>query len=361
MSEINRLHDEAMDFAAFAFRERARGNAEKAHEFFERALEYEVAAIDALGEEYIEPTYSVLHRSAATLALDCKRYRKAEQLAAKALAQEPPGEIAVELRDVLKRAALKRGYLDYPASQPARLTFDGKPVVGQYGVAAGFSAKALAAFEKAVASVGASQDGYRGWMGRIPNRNAYNLLITGIAQGSFGFEFEGVSSGETNIPQRSKASTAVETVKRVLKASVETEDDHELADLLGDFNQRAIKDVYEFLEIVAKNEAVCALESGEDEIRFRDTEQVRRSAERLSRIESEEVVELIGQFKGFLPYRSRIEFLVDETRELINVTARRQIVEFAERNLNRPVIVTARRRQIGTARPHYTFLDIREW
>ena len=104
MSEINRLHDEAMDFAAFAFRERARGNAEKAHEFFEQALDYEVAAIDALGEEYIEPTYSVLHRSAATLALDCKRYRKAEQLAAKALAQEPPGEIAAELRDVLAQS-----------------------------------------------------------------------------------------------------------------------------------------------------------------------------------------------------------------------------------------------------------------
>ena len=107
MSEINRLHDTAMDFAAFAFRERARGNAEKASEFFEQALEYEVAAIDAL-DEYVEPTYSVLHRSAATLALDCKQYRNAEQLAAKALAQEPPGEIAEELRDVLEQANFQR-------------------------------------------------------------------------------------------------------------------------------------------------------------------------------------------------------------------------------------------------------------
>ena len=104
MSAINDFHHEAMDFAALAFMERARGNAKKAHEFFEQALKYEVAAIDALGEEYIEPTYSVLHRSAATLALDCKQYRRAEQLAAKALAQEPPGEIAVELRDVLAQS-----------------------------------------------------------------------------------------------------------------------------------------------------------------------------------------------------------------------------------------------------------------
>lgn len=107
MSAINDFHHEAMDFAALAFMERARGNAEKAIEFFEQALEYEVAAIDAL-DEYIEPTYSVLHRSAATLALDCKQYRKAEQLAAKALAQDPPGEIAEELRDVLEQANFSR-------------------------------------------------------------------------------------------------------------------------------------------------------------------------------------------------------------------------------------------------------------
>ena len=67
---------------------------------FQQALEHELAAIDAL-EEYIEPTYSVLHRSAATLALDCNDLRKAEQLAAKALAKEPPDFVADELRDVL--------------------------------------------------------------------------------------------------------------------------------------------------------------------------------------------------------------------------------------------------------------------
>ena len=118
MSEINRLHDTAMDFAALGLMEHARGNAEKAAEFFEQALEYEVAAIDAL-DRYIEPTYSVLHRSAATLALDCKRYRKAEQLAARALAQEPPGEIAAELRDVLAQSlAHLRGEVNGVVGEP---------------------------------------------------------------------------------------------------------------------------------------------------------------------------------------------------------------------------------------------------
>ena len=129
MSEINRLHDAAMDFAAFAFRERARGNTDKASKFFASALEHELAAIDTL-DEYIEPTYSVLHRSAATLALDCKQYRKAEQLAAKALAQEPPGEIAAELRDVLAQSLVHlRGEVNGVAAESAGLHIAEKPAM----------------------------------------------------------------------------------------------------------------------------------------------------------------------------------------------------------------------------------------
>ena len=252
MSEINRLHDRAMDLTALAFMERARGNAEKASELFESALECELAAIEAL-DEYIEPTFSVLHRSAATLALDCNQYRVAERLAAKALGQEPPAEIAEELRDVLEQAQISfRRRLTYPnflRAAPARLTFGGKPVIGQHGILADFGAKALTAFEKAVASVGASQDGHLNWMGPIPNRDAYRQLITGTAYGSFGFQFEDSSLHDgRSVPHNPQASSAVKMLMKVLQASVETHDNRELADLLGDLNRRAIKDVCEFLE-----------------------------------------------------------------------------------------------------------------
>ena len=103
MGSINHFHRKAMDLAALAFMEKAKGNAESATGLFERALENEIVAISAL-DEYVEPTYSVLHRSAATLALDCNQYHKAGKLAEKALAKEPPAEIAEELRDVLKQA-----------------------------------------------------------------------------------------------------------------------------------------------------------------------------------------------------------------------------------------------------------------
>ena len=107
MSELNRFHNQAMDLVELALIERMRGNNEEEIELSRQALECELAAIEEL-ENQIEPTFSVLHRSAGTLALRCHNYRLAEQIAAKALAEEPPHEIAEELRDLVQQANFHR-------------------------------------------------------------------------------------------------------------------------------------------------------------------------------------------------------------------------------------------------------------
>ena len=86
---------------------RARGNTATATDYFQQALHFELQAIAELTEP-IEPTFSILHRSAGTLALDCNQHRLAEKLAAAALAQEPPHEVAEELRDLLEQAQFQR-------------------------------------------------------------------------------------------------------------------------------------------------------------------------------------------------------------------------------------------------------------
>ena len=103
MRTVNECHNKAMESTELALKERARGNRKKSVAAFRRALDHELGAIEAL-DGIVEPTWSVLHRSAATLALECYQFRKAEQLVAKALAQEePPPEIAGELRDLLEQ------------------------------------------------------------------------------------------------------------------------------------------------------------------------------------------------------------------------------------------------------------------
>ena len=108
MSSLRELHDMAMDSADQALRERGLGNAKRSQALFERALELEMGAISELPKQG-GLLWSVLHRSAGTLALDCGDYRLAERLACKALSGEPDPEIAEELRELLDEVFNRMG------------------------------------------------------------------------------------------------------------------------------------------------------------------------------------------------------------------------------------------------------------
>ena len=107
MSSVRDLHDQAIGFTDRALRERARGDVSASVSYFEMALESELSAIAAL-DTSDGLLWSLLHRSAGSLALDCRRFRQAEQIAATALAGEPDPEIAEELRDLLENVYFHR-------------------------------------------------------------------------------------------------------------------------------------------------------------------------------------------------------------------------------------------------------------
>lgn len=100
---ISDSHHKAMVFAEHALLARIRGHREDAIEFSKKALEHELVAIRKLDErdERVEPTWSVLHRSAGWLAFNSNQIHLAGKLARKALAGNPHPEIADELRELL--------------------------------------------------------------------------------------------------------------------------------------------------------------------------------------------------------------------------------------------------------------------
>ena len=109
MQEIAKLHHIAMGYADQAEHARLLGNYDSALAFSLQAFEHEKQAAQLLKNKYdLEPTRSVLFRSAATLALECKKTREAERLIASALVGDPPSEIAEELRDLLENVNLQR-------------------------------------------------------------------------------------------------------------------------------------------------------------------------------------------------------------------------------------------------------------
>ncbi|MBW4498431.1 MAG: hypothetical protein KME57_02280 [Scytonema hyalinum WJT4-NPBG1] len=101
MSQIRELHQQAMDLAEMAEVAKLRGNLTQAEQLSRQAFEKELQAAQLIASDVeAEPTRSVLHRSAATLAIDCGKIHTAERLIAIALSGNPPQEIAEELKDL---------------------------------------------------------------------------------------------------------------------------------------------------------------------------------------------------------------------------------------------------------------------
>ena len=107
-SRVNELHQSAMDWAEGAALAKLRGEAEKQQDLLRQALDAETQAAALLANQWAaEPSRSVIHRSAASLALQCGEQELAEQLVVTALMGNPPAEIAEELRDLFVQINLR--------------------------------------------------------------------------------------------------------------------------------------------------------------------------------------------------------------------------------------------------------------
>jgi hypothetical protein len=101
MSQIQAFHQQAMDLAEAAAVARLRGEIEQAVQLTRQAFEQEVLAATLVANNLeAEPTRSVLHRSAASLAIECGDLQAADRLITTALSGNPPLEIAEELKDL---------------------------------------------------------------------------------------------------------------------------------------------------------------------------------------------------------------------------------------------------------------------
>jgi hypothetical protein len=101
ISPVQTLHQQAMDCAENAALAKLRGDLTVSQTYLTQALQSETQAAALLANQWTaEPSRSVLHRSAASLALQCGQLEAAEQLIVTALMGNPPPEIAEELRDL---------------------------------------------------------------------------------------------------------------------------------------------------------------------------------------------------------------------------------------------------------------------
>ena len=250
---------------------------------------------------------------------------QSEVIALEQMLSEIPEEDVLDRRGIQARLASVRALLPTDLANvekkeraSAALTFRGKPVVGTHGIFADFGAKATANFSEAVAAIAASLTAPLKSMGPIPDRESNQLLITGVAVGSFGFELEEAGPAPLLSDQSTKVSKALTRAVSLLSAMV-NDDDEVLADNVEDLDQRALAKMRDFVRILSENDATCALTYEKSRFSFPTTDAVKRGLERISDtniLESEETVE--GILLGILPNRRSFEFRIKDTDELIS-------------------------------------------
>ncbi len=107
--QVNVLHQEAMNLAELAQVAKLRGEIEQSNHLLRQAFTQESSAAALIANHWeSEPTRSVLHRSAASLAIECEEFEIANRLIATALSGNPPAEIAEELQDLFIQINLRQ-------------------------------------------------------------------------------------------------------------------------------------------------------------------------------------------------------------------------------------------------------------
>jgi hypothetical protein len=240
----------------------------------------------------------------------------------------------------------------------ANLTFRGEPVLGSQGIFADFAAKATSSFCDAVSAVAASLTRDIKYMGKIPERDKNQLMITGTAIGSFGFEFELPHPDESDlVPEPSNAERAIEKIQQLLQLSADGTDD-EMVDVIDEVHPRAVKKVYEFLHYLEDQDAWCGLEYKNKRFRFEDIDQLRTSASRLQTDNiKEKTVSYEGSFYGVFAIGRKFEFkkLTDDTDFRGKIGDDFEDLDVLNREfLYKPAKVNFHLIQVGQGRPRYT-------
>ncbi len=283
-----------------------------------------------------------------------------------ALLAEIPEENAIEraglecrLQTVNER--LQDAQYTKPVST-ARVTFRGEPVWGSHGILADFGAKAASAFTDAVTAVAAGLEENLKYMGPIPDKHKNQLLITGTATGSFGFEFEIPHEQDNDLfPESSPVSVALSKVQKLFELTTNGNDD-EIAEVVEEIHPRAVRKIADFLDVVKKGKAWCGIETGEGLFRFESLEQLQQSSERLvedNLHENDE--EFTGEFQGILPHSRTFEFLPSGSKDVIRGKIYSDIEDpdILNRNyLHRQIKTVFHSIQFGQGRPRYSLLSL---
>lgn len=281
------------------------------------------------------------------------------------LLSEIPDDRILEKRGLSRRLSQLKQEAETvsPSVLPKRLklTFRGRPVIRSTGFFSDFASEAIGKFTEAVKMVVAGVKNDLRYRGPIPGASDSNLLITGIAKGSFGFEFEVPTqlndSQGTLYDDPSETEFAIEKVRDLIEIAVSENDDEELSEIVDEIHPRAVKKVKEFLDVLSQRGALCTLDFNGRSFGLVDGNQLDLGRRRLDDDNIRESEELFdGEIQGVLPKSRTFEFIITSTGEMVKPKIGREIEDPGILNreyLYQLVKISLHLTQVGEGRPRY--------
>lgn len=283
------------------------------------------------------------------------------------LATLPPDEVitkmGLEARLESAIANLKALGTAPSPNEKLLLTFRGQPVDGTRGIVADFGGKALDAFSSAVGTILASINGELAERGPVPKRNDNQLMITGTATGSFGFELEVPGKSIVLFDDEVGVGDVVQAIQNLLETTVTGTDD-DLTEVVDMIHPRAVKKVSEFLGYLESNQASFGLSFKGRSFKFQNTAQLSSSALKLKDQNlHEDFPSFEGYFVGILPHSRMFEFKIKESEEIIKGKIGSKQIDpntLSEDFLKVPVSAEFRAVRVGDGKPKYSLMKIED-
>ncbi|MEQ5572513.1 hypothetical protein ABN306_06765 [Providencia huaxiensis] len=205
---------------------------------------------------------------------------------------------------------IKNANINMHSPAKAVITFKGDPVLGTVGISSAFGAKILKAFNSAITQVSTSL------MPSTAVQKIEPMIITGTAKGSFGFVLEEPSrEGILDFDEKSITSCSLEKTYKILSSAING-DDELLANELVAIDEKSIKKIREFIDILVKEKTIFTIKNSDFSLVVRNPQQLETISYKLS-VDNikEEIKTLAIMFTGVLPNKRRCEFKLinDET------------------------------------------------
>jgi len=259
----------------------------------------------------------------------------------------------------LKKAKTKLGNTNpNHLSKKAKLTFRGPHVIGSEAISALFASQATTLFSDAVAAISAAMSGDLKYKGKIPKKLNNQLMITGMATGSFGFEFDLPKPDDSDLyAEPPIVESALEEISKLFQTSA-IGTDEELIDIISEIHPRAAKAVFNFLKFLQDQRSLCGFEFSNKYFRFSDQEQLSRSIRRLDSNNIHESIQPFkGEFEGILPNSRTFEFKSYEEDRVIRgkIDPRVEDPDIINRELlHKPILINIIVTQVGDSQPRFT-------